>query len=74
MKRIFFTNRTCLFFSNPTPLQTALLPKTWFPMNVKDPQVFVIDEEFSTNSIWEDEAMQMWKDIYSKYRSKMYYE
>lgn len=59
-------------YGNPTPKPTEQIP-VWKAVDHKNPETFVIDQAFSSKPLWGDQSMQMWKEIYDKYRDKDYY-
>ncbi|KAI8419713.1 hypothetical protein MSG28_008400 [Choristoneura fumiferana] len=56
-------------YSNPTPTTTQLLPLRWRPVNLKEPQAFVLDKELSYIPMWNTTSLKHWKKVYSKYRN-----
>ncbi|CAG4948030.1 unnamed protein product [Colias eurytheme] len=57
-------------FNNPTPKTTEQLPITWQPSSKIDPKVLVIDTKFSTEPLWNDDAIIFLNQTYTKYRRK----
>ncbi|XP_038211384.1 cholinesterase 1-like [Zerene cesonia] len=55
-------------YGDPTPQETALVPMMWQPANPSDPQLLVIDRQFSTESLWSDKDILLWNDTYTYYR------
>nr|AQY62766.1 carboxylesterase [Pieris rapae] len=55
-------------YSNPTPFMSALLPVKWEPASPKKPKQLVINTHLTTAPLWEDEALLLWNETYSKYR------
>ncbi|XP_072943071.1 esterase FE4-like [Epargyreus clarus] len=55
---------------DPTPDTTQLIPIKWRPVKKKDPHILVIDNEFSTEPLWNDKTLLYWNKIYTKYRRK----
>ncbi|OWR41814.1 antennal esterase CXE20 [Danaus plexippus plexippus] len=57
-------------YGNPTPGTQEQLPKKWYSINRKNPQLYVIDKEFSSAGLWDDEDLRLWNETYSKYRRR----
>ncbi|CAG4948038.1 unnamed protein product [Colias eurytheme] len=55
-------------YSDPTPEETALVPMTWEPANLPDPQLLVIDRQLSTEKLWNDRDILFWNETYTHYR------
>ncbi|CAG9563706.1 unnamed protein product [Danaus chrysippus] len=58
------------FAKNPTPGNQKQLPKKWNSINRKKPQLIIIDKEFSSAGLWDDEDLRIWNETYSKYRRR----
>lgn len=55
---------------DPTPTKRSpTLPK-WERADPQDPRILVIDKDFSTASLWDEDNMRFWNETYSKYRRK----
>ncbi|XP_023941608.1 cholinesterase 2 [Bicyclus anynana] len=54
----------------PTPGETQLIAIKWHPLDVKKPELLVIDQEFSTEPLWKDSDLRFWNKTYTKYRRK----
>ncbi|XP_072943069.1 esterase FE4-like isoform X2 [Epargyreus clarus] len=55
-------------YGDPTPNLTELLPLKWHPIDKMDPHILVIDLEFSTEPLWNDDDILYWNNTYTKYR------
>ncbi|CAH4029008.1 unnamed protein product [Pieris brassicae] len=53
---------------NPIPFKTTLLPVKWEPATLKEPKLLVINTHLSTAPLWEDDALLLLNETYSKYR------
>ncbi|XP_075981734.1 juvenile hormone esterase-like [Anticarsia gemmatalis] len=57
-------------YGDPTPAtRSPVLPK-WNRADPINPQLLVIDQEFSTEPVWQDDVIKFWNTTYSKYRRK----
>ncbi|XP_059048805.1 esterase FE4-like [Achroia grisella] len=58
-------------YSNPTPELTPLLTHKWLPADKNNPHSLIIDTDFTTTPLWEDERMLFWNATYTRYRKKI---
>ncbi|CAH2267346.1 jg27529 [Pararge aegeria aegeria] len=56
-------------YGQPTPNITQLLPMKWYPLDMKEPQLLVIDKELSIEPLW-NPSLRFWNETYTKYRRK----
>ncbi|XP_013185290.2 juvenile hormone esterase [Amyelois transitella] len=56
-------------YGDPTPENTDP-PVRWPRVNPADPQTLVINTTLSIRPMWGSEALQFWREMYSKYRRK----
>ncbi|KAG7301778.1 hypothetical protein JYU34_014805 [Plutella xylostella] len=59
-------------FSDPTPKKSALLPLRWEPSRESNPVALVIDKSLTTAPMWDEAAVRLWNETYTKYRRRNY--
>ncbi|CAK1553121.1 unnamed protein product [Leptosia nina] len=55
-------------YANPTPGTSTLLPVTWEAAKPGNTSQLVIDNTLSIQPLWNDEALLLWNETYTKYR------
>jgi len=62
-----FEVHNLLFFRNPTPIQSDLVPLKWEPVTKNQTTTMIIDDDLRLEKdIWKS-RMDLWDELYAKY-------